>query len=158
MYRLFDFLGKALIIISGICLLLMMLNVTFDVIFKYFLHKPIPGTAEVVASYYMVATVFFPLAYIELKNSFISVQLFYNKFSLGVQKFLDILGVILSFVFYAYLSYETFKKAIESYKINEYIDGIWNIIIWPSRFIIPLGCLVACLVLLLKLFGKDARE
>jgi TRAP-type C4-dicarboxylate transport system permease small subunit len=151
MKRTADALASMLAIIAGLSLVLMMVHVSLDVVLKYFFKLPIPGTAEVVASYYMIGTVFLPLAYIEVHNRPIVVELFYDRMPSGLQLPLDILGTAASIAFYAFLAWQSTKIAITSFETREYVDGIWKVIVWPSRFLIPVGLIVACVVLVLRL-------
>jgi len=151
MARLIQTLASLLAILAGLSLVLMMVHVTADVLGKYFLSMPIPGTAEVVASYYMIATVFLPLAYIEVHNRPIVVELFYDLLPRRLQPLLDILGTVGSVAFYAFLTWQSTKIAMDSFAIREIVEGAWKVVVWPSRFLLPLGLAVACLVLLLRL-------
>ena len=54
-------LANVLLLFGGILMVLMMLQITLSVLGRYLISQPIPGTLEVVSSYYMVGVVFFPL-------------------------------------------------------------------------------------------------
>jgi TRAP-type C4-dicarboxylate transport system permease small subunit len=151
MNKVSDTLASALAYIAGLSLVLMMVHVTLDVVLKYFFKLPIPGTAEVVAAYYMIGTVFLPLAYIEVHNRPIVVELFYDRMPPALQAPLDVLGTLLSFAFYAFLTWQSTKIALGSFESREYIDGLWKVVVWPSRFLIPLGLAAACVALLIRL-------
>lgn len=151
MKRLSDSLASLLALIAGLSLVLMMVHVTLDVVLKYFFKLPIPGTAEVVASYYMIGTVFLPLAYIEVHNRPIVVELFYDRLPRALQAPLDVLGTLASMIFYAFLTWQSMKIALVSLESREYIDGLWKVVVWPSRLLIPLGTSIACLALLMRL-------
>ncbi len=151
MKRLSDSLASLLALIAGLSLVLMMVHVTLDVLLKYFLKLPIPGTAEVVASYYMIGTVFLPLAYIEVHNRPIVVELFYDRMRPALRAPLDVLGTLASMIFYAFLTWQSMKIALVALESREYIDGLWKVVVWPSRLLIPLGTSIACLALLMRL-------
>ncbi len=151
MKRMSDALASMLAYIAGLSLVMMMIHVTLDVVLKYFFKLPIPGTAEVVAAYYMIGTVFLPLAYIEVHNRPIVVELFYDRMPVGWRASLDVLATLLSMVFYAFLMWHSSKIALSALESGEYIDGVWKVVVWPSRFLIPLGLLAACAALVLRL-------
>ncbi len=150
MKQLSDRFASVLAYTAGLSLVLMMVHVTLDVVFKYFFKLPIPGTAEVVAAYYMIGTVFLPLAYIEVHNRPIVVELLYDRLPLGLQRPLDVLTTLLSIAFYAFLAWQSIKIALTALENREYIDGLWKVVVWPSRFLIPLGLLAACAALALR--------
>lgn len=151
MARSINALANLLSIAAGLSLVLMMVHVTADVFGKYFFAMPVPGTAEVVASYYMIATVFLPLAYIEVHNRPIVVELFYDLVPRQLQFAFDAFGTIASIGFYAFLTWQSSKIAIDAFEIGEMVEGAWRVIVWPSRFLLPLGLAAACLVLLMRL-------
>ena len=147
MKRTTDAMASLLAFIAGLSLVLMMVHVTLDVLLKYFFKLPVPGTAEVVAAYYMIGTVFLPLAYIEVHNRPIVVELFYDRVPRALQRWLDIMGTIASLAFYAFLTWQSIKIALAALESREYIDGLWKVVVWPSRFLIPLGLIAACVAL-----------
>lgn len=151
MKRASESLASLLAFIAGLSLVLMMVHVTLDVLLKYFFKLPIPGTAEVVASYYMIGTVFLPLAYIEVHNRPIVVELFYDRMPRALQMPLDVLATLASLAFYAFLTWQSMKIALVSLENREYVDGLWKVVVWPSRFIIPAGLTIACAALLIRL-------
>lgn len=61
-------------LIGTICVILMMLHVTADVIGRYFFNAPLPGTIVVVANYYMVVLVFLAIGVAEEQRAHISVE------------------------------------------------------------------------------------
>ena len=74
-------LGRILMIIGGIAMVMMMLHIVTDVVLKHTLNDPIDGTTEIVAAYYMVASVFLPLAYVTFSEGHLIVELFTSKMS-----------------------------------------------------------------------------
>jgi TRAP-type C4-dicarboxylate transport system permease small subunit len=143
-------LSEWFVVAGGLALVLMMLHVTADVAGKYLLSAPIPGTAEVVASYYMIATVFLPLAYIEIHRRPIVVDLFYDMLPRFLHPALDLLGTLASAAFYAFLAWQSTLIAWNAWEIGEMVEGAWRVVVWPSRFLLPLGLVLACLVLLVR--------
>ncbi|MCV2894302.1 TRAP transporter small permease subunit [Lentibacter sp. XHP0401] len=141
-----------LVIIAALALLLMMFHVTADVIGKYVFNAPIPGTAEVVASYYMVAAVFLPLAWVEIKESSITVELLYSLFGHRAKNLALLLATAVSALFYGGLAWLLWAPALQSYRIGEIVEGTWRVVIWPTKFLLPLGLALACLVMVLRLF------
>ncbi len=153
MRTLSDQLTRILTWIGGAALVLMMIHVAGDVTLKYLFNMPIPGTAEVVAAYYMIGVVFLPLAWIEVHNRPIVVELFYDRMPHWAKPPLDILGTLASLTFYGFLLWQSIKIALESFEKGEYVDGMWRVVVWPSRFLIPMGLTVAMLVLALRFWS-----
>jgi TRAP-type C4-dicarboxylate transport system permease small subunit len=156
--RISHFIAHVLVIISALALLLMMVHVTADVIGKYVFNAPIPGTAEVVASYYMVAAVFLPLAWVEVTEGSIVVELLYNMFGGGAKTFALLTATALSGLFYGGLAWLSWAPAVKAWRIGEMVEGTWRVVIWPTKFLLPLGLALACLVMVLRLIEIAASR
>lgn len=158
MVKVTEKVAKILGWIAGLTVLVMMFHVTTDVLGKYFLHMPVPSTTEVVANYYMIACVFLALAYVDVRGTAISVDIIYDHAGPGIQWWMRKAGQFASLIFYMGLGWISWGVAMRAYRINETMDGIWRVTIWPAKFLLPLGMAVACLVLLVKIFGGDGNE
>lgn len=155
MVRLVKGLSDILAWLAGLSVLLMMLQVIADVIGKYVLHMPVPSTAEVVANYYMIACVFLSLAAIEARGSAIAVDLIYDQVGQNAKALMRKIGQIVTLIFYTGLGWFSWDVAMRAWKINESVDGLWRVIVWPAKFMLPLGCAIACIILLIKIFCGD---
>ncbi|CAM5221106.1 hypothetical protein CDEF62S_02083 [Castellaniella defragrans] len=143
-------ISHALVLICSIALVLMMLQVTIDVIGKYLFHEPLPGNETIVASYYMVAIVFLPLAWVEVRGEAIMVELLYNLASRPLRLLMAALGTGATVLFYGFLAWFLWAPAMHAYSIGEFDAGTWNVIIWPSRFLLPIGLALGSLIALLQ--------
>lgn len=148
-------LTNALAWLAGLSVALMMFHVMADVAGKYLLHMPVPSTAEVVANYYMIASVFLALAYIEARGSAISVDLIYDNVGERGKAIMRKIGQVGTLAFYVGLGWFSWDIAMRAFRVNESVDGLWRITVWPAKFMLPLGLAIACVVLLLKIFGGD---
>lgn len=151
MIKLTNHISYALAVVAALALGLMMLHVTADVIGKYFFNSPIPGTAEVVASYYMVTAVFLPLAWVEISGGSIVVDILYDLFPSMAKKLLLVVATTLSSLFYGGLAWLSWGPAIHAWKVGEVVEGTWRVVIWPTKFILPLGLALACIIMLIRL-------
>lgn len=149
------YLTRLLGMVAGATVAMMMLHVMADVLGKYLLNKPVPSTAEVVANYYMIACVFLSLAYIEARGSAISVDLIYDKAGPGARRMMRKFGQVVTLLFYASLGWFSWEVAMRAYRVNETVDGLWRVTIWPAKFMLPIGLAIACLILLLKILDLD---
>ena len=138
--RVIDVLSAALMIVGGIALMLMMLHVTADVVGKFVFHQPVPMTLEMVSNYYMVAVVFLPFAAVERMNGNIHVELIYAHLPRVIRRSLDLLSYVLFAVLLYLMTASTWGVAIKKYNVGEFIMGSYAVPIWPTRFLVPLGC------------------
>lgn len=145
--RLLGRLANALAFLGGIAVVLMMLHICADVIAKYVFNSPIPGTLEIVSNYYMVATVFLPLALVERKNAHIAVEILSQHLPTRGQAILVGAVSLVSICFYGMFFWQSLEDAVAKYELGEYIRGQIRIVNWPSRFLLPIG--VAAIILIL---------
>jgi TRAP-type C4-dicarboxylate transport system permease small subunit len=133
--------SNALIAVACCIAVLMMLHVVLDVFSKYLLNSPINGTIEIVAGYYMVAIVFFPLAYVARREGHILVELFTRRMRPGRIRRLDAVIGIFTFGYMALFTWMTMVEALHrTAQLEIWEIGTFNIPIWPSRWLITIGC------------------
>lgn len=158
MIRLFERLTHLLAWVAGLTVLMMMFHVMIDVIGKYVFSAPFPGTAEIVANYYMIGCVFLPLAWVEASGGSIVVEVIYEKVPLRAQKVMLVLADIVSALYYAILAWFSWTVASHAFRVNESVDGIWRITTWPAKFLLPFGfCLVVVILILRICLGERGR-
>lgn len=133
------FLSRALAIVAGVCLILMMVHVVSDVVAKYLFNDPIEGTLEIVAAYYMVAVVFLPFSIAELRREHIYVDMFVRHLALKLRIAVYVFTSLLTAGFYGLLAYETGGEAVHAYKINEVMMGTSFVVVWPGRWFLPIS-------------------
>ena len=139
-------------VLGGIGIVLMMILTTADVGGKFLFNHPIPGVAEIVASYFMIAAVFLPLGDTEARNEAIAVDLLYERMGLTARMLCNLLAILLTFIFYGVLAWQNLQVALDAYAIREYVSGAWDIVTWPSKFLIPVGLVCALAVLAWRIF------
>lgn len=126
--------------LAMILITVMMVHICADVAGKYLFNAPIDGTLETVSLYYMVAVVFFPLAYATQNGGQIMVELFTRKLSERARRYLDGGVAIFGFLYMSLFAWETGIEAVhrtQSGEIRETAQSL--IIVWPSRWILPLS-------------------
>lgn len=151
MVKLAERLTHLLAWIAGSTVVLMMIHVMIDVVGKYVFHAPLPGTAEVVAAYYMIGVVFLPLAWCEASGNSIVVEVVYERCSEATQAVMLKIADIVSAVYCAIFAWFSWEVAVRAYRMNETMDGIWRITTWPAKFMLPAGFALACFIILLRL-------
>lgn len=151
MVKLTERLTHLLAWLAGLSVVLMMGHVMVDVIGKYVFNAPLPGTAEVVAAYYMIACVFLPLAWVEASGGSIVVEVVYEKCSPAVQGVMLKIADVVAIAYYSVLAWFSWGVAMHALRINETVDGIWRITTWPAKFMLPAGFALAVVIILLRL-------
>lgn len=129
---------------------LMMLHVSADVAARTVLNSPIEGTTEVAAAYYMVAVAYLPWAWVARNNGHITVDVFTSFLPPRYLEWLEIAVKILAIVYVSFFVWRATLRAIEQLRAAEvWQAGTKYLVIWPSRWVLPVagGLMVLYLVL-----------
>jgi len=146
-------INRIYLIAGGIGLVLMSLHVSLDAIGKYLFSVPIPATLEIVAYYYMPAVVALPLAFVEMKNGHVAVEMVHQMLPRSVRLVnLAINGMIMA-GFLATLTWLAGREAWRKFLLGEFMFGEYPIIIWPGRVIFVLGTIFFTAVVIMKTIG-----
>jgi TRAP-type C4-dicarboxylate transport system permease small subunit len=134
--------------------LLMMLHVTIDVSARTFLNRPIAGTTEIVAAYYMVAVAYLPWAWAARRDQHISVDLVTRLLPAGVNRVLDVIVKLLTSAYLGLFAWQGIVSAIRQTSAGE----VWEIPrgflpVWPARWILPVAAVLMLAAVLLSLIG-----
>lgn len=166
------FLVRLMVWVAGLLMALMMMQVTLDVVLRTAISRPIPGTLEIVANYYMVALIFLPLGLVTYGREHIVVELFTRGLSPRALASLTLFGNLLAVAYSGAIAYFGALEAIDMTRIGEsWSAGVGEITIWPARWLVPVGCSVmasyfllhalddlACLVRGERALDSKARE
>jgi TRAP-type mannitol/chloroaromatic compound transport system permease small subunit len=155
--RLSDLAGLAALAVACVIVVLMMLHVTADVVMKALFNVPVVATLEAVQFYYMVGLVFLPFGYIARDNSHIVVELFTQRLTPRQKVLLEVFTGLLALAWVGLLGLFSIEEAItatRSGEIQETSNGF--IIVWPSRWFVPIGCAVMGLAICIRIV-RDCR-
>ncbi|WP_099827522.1 TRAP transporter small permease subunit [Oceaniglobus indicus] len=150
MDRAFRKLTQGLMLVGGLGIILMMLNITLDVVLKIFWNAPIQGTVEISSYYYMVAIVMLPMALVEYDDEQISVDLLFNHFPDWLKRASLMLTFIATAGMLAIMTWRTGLDAVRAFKVGEVVMGSREIIVWPARCMLPLGFGLAAVAAVLR--------
>lgn len=149
----FERLLVALSTIGGIVLLLMMIHISADVFMKYVFNAPLQGTLEIVSSYYMVLGVFLPLPLVEWRRQAILVDVVFMQMPRWLKLACVVLVLAVMAALYGAFAWQTWNDALRAFSRNEIAMGPAQTVIWPSRFVLPLGFGLAGIIALWHLAG-----
>lgn len=136
---------------------LMMSHVTADVAGRGFFNRPIDGTTEIVAVYYMVAVAYLPWAWVARTDGHIKVELFMNFFSPRFVWWLEIAVKAITALYVGTFAWRSSLRAVQQTELNElWLAGTRYIPVWPSRWILPIAGGLMCLYLVLRI-ATDLR-
>jgi TRAP-type C4-dicarboxylate transport system permease small subunit len=160
--RLVTFISRAVALIGGLAVALMMVHVTLDVLFRYVLNRPLAGTLTMVTYYYMILAAFVPLAFVERRGAHISVEVFTAMMPPLLTRLLSVVTGLLTMAVMALLAWRGGDAALQAMRKGlAQVQGDTEILVWPAYFAIPLGAGLMTLVLFWQivtaLSGREAR-
>ena len=131
-----DIIGR----VTALLLLLMVFNVLFDVVMRYFFHNSSVGMQEFEWHLFSVI-ILFGMGYALKEEAHVRVDFLFDNFSLKTQLYINIFGTILFLLPIALLiifgSYEFVMDAFTTNEISEDPGGLTHR--WIIKAMIPLG-------------------
>lgn len=143
-----QWVAKSAMVLAALFLVLMALHVSLDVGLRYLFGKSFTGTLEFVSFYYMVAVVFLPLAYVELQQEHISVDVLVGRLPPSVQLVLYLFASTLGLIYFGMLCYQSYLDALRATARMETAMANFTFYLWPSRWALPVGFAAMCLAIL----------
>lgn len=140
-------------VVSGIVLILVMGLMCCEVFFRYVLNRPIVGTVEI-SEYMLVFIAFAAIAYVQLVDGHIKIELVTEHLSPKVQRSLRIIALVVALVVFATITWSTAQAFWESWLVKEIRWGARPLPVWPAKFLIPAGSLLLCIQLITNLIDE----
>lgn len=151
--RFSDRISMSLGLIGGVGVALMLLHIIADVMSRNVLNYALPATIEIVSRYYMVAVAFLPLAWIELRNEMISVEVGQSLLRGKVLMANNALIAVVCAFTYALLAYSSWGIAVTQYANSAFVVSLsTKLAVWPTYFLPPVGFCLASAACTLKIF------
>jgi TRAP-type C4-dicarboxylate transport system permease small subunit len=136
---------------------LMMMHVTVDVIGRYAFNRPLEGTTEIVAAYYMVVVAYLPWAWLASRDGHIVAGMFQHIGSPRFDFWLEIAVKVFTAAFLSVFAYQTFWTALRQTRTGEvWLAGTMYIPVWPSRWVLPVSAAFMVLYLVLRVIRDVA--
>ena len=155
MVKITERLTHLLGLIAGATVALMMFHVMIDVVGKYAFNAPLPGTAEIVAAYYMIGCVFLPLAWVTMRDEHITADIFISSLPAAARHVIAVLVDILVILYVSAFVWQSTVSAIARTNRGE----VWEIIggylpVWPTRWFLPVAGGAMVLVMIFRLIAR----
>ncbi|MEX2629401.1 MAG: TRAP transporter small permease [Tistlia sp.] len=148
--RMLGWLTRILLVFGTIALILMAVHVIADVVGRLAFSSPVYGTTEIVSFYYMVAAVCLPLAYMELRDEHITVDILYLKLPLLLRRIVFVFSGLVTALFFGLFAYRSWLDSLRAMATREMVMGNAFIEIWPSRYFLPIAFGLLVIVALLR--------
>jgi len=150
-------LSWALVALGSGMVGLMALHVSVEVLSRFLLNLPLPGTVEIVARYYMVAVIFLPLAYGQMMRAHFQADLLERFLSDGFWRVMGGLSDLVIVLLAAAFAWRTGLAALDATEVGEHVQtAVYTLPTWPSRWLPPIGFAALSLISLAQLVARFA--
>lgn len=154
-------LAVAMSALAALIVVLMMLNVTADVVGRTFFHKPVHATLEIVENIYMVCLCFLAMPLVQCDRDHLVIELFVRDADSPVGRVATLLSTTVALAICGLISWKVIGIAIEKTEIDEVVYLVDSMLpVWWVRWVIALVFSLLTVILALQLvedlqrFGK----
>jgi TRAP-type C4-dicarboxylate transport system permease small subunit len=137
---------------------LMMLHVSADVAGRTVFSRPLAGTTEIVSAWYMVAVAYLPWAWLARHDQHIVAGLFQRIGSDRFSAWVEIAVKLLTMTYLGVFAQQTYLRAVQQTRAGEVWEAAGgHILVWPTRWLLPLCAGLMALYLLLRVISDLPR-
>jgi TRAP-type C4-dicarboxylate transport system permease small subunit len=140
----FDYIARFMLIVGGAVLLLSMVLISFDGIFRYALSKPIPGAFEISGVLLCIIVGLF-ICYAEYKGAHVEVTALTRFLPSRIKNVVKIIDRFLILIVVGLFAWRSVINTIAGVSINEGKAAFVLIPVWPGRIALSLGFVLICL-------------
>jgi TRAP-type C4-dicarboxylate transport system permease small subunit len=141
---------------AAAALAVMIISTTLDTTLRYAINFPIAGVFEL-NEVLLVVLVFLGISWTQQERGHTRVVLVMRKMPIRRAIKMDILCWTLCFIFLAIIGFQSGREALRAYQINEFRWGSVQMPIWWAKALVPLGCWLTCIQLLLDIWVDIGR-
>jgi TRAP-type C4-dicarboxylate transport system permease small subunit len=142
---------RAVTSIAVICLFAIMLIVVADVFMRYAVNRPFSFTYDLVGLYLMAGLFYLALSDTFAIHAHVSVDILVHRFSPSVRRLCEILTCLCGITVFSLITWLGLNRAIENFVDGDVLAGAIPWPSWASAALVPLGCAVLTVRLLLHL-------
>ncbi|MFX0200946.1 MAG: TRAP transporter small permease subunit [Candidatus Hodarchaeota archaeon] len=136
--------------VSVLCLVVMMVLLTIDIITTKFFNMPIPGVTEIVEDL-NIPLVFMAMAYVQLERGHIAGPIFENRFSATINNYIKIGGYFLGILITSFVAWRSISLLKEMLAVGEVKSGAIHFPLWPFALSSALSFVLFALTLALSI-------
>ena len=144
-------LSMASAVVGAAAVVVMMVQVAADVVLRNIFGTPIPLTASMATSWYMVAIAFLPLGLTEILDRNIAVEVVFLRFSRRWRRICGGGVCLVSAIVAGFAAVPMWGEAMERFGAGSFVvENGRYLVVWPGYFLIPIGFAIFGAVLLYR--------
>lgn len=137
----------------------MMAHVTADVAGRALFGRPLPGTAEIVTTWYMVAVVCLPWAWLAQTGGQLRADVVVRLLPAGPRAWVDMAVRLMVLGYLGLMAWQTGLHALRQTERGEVQQaGALYLPVWPARWLLPVAAGLAALWLCVALARPALRR
>ncbi len=149
-------LERALTVIAVIFLFVIMVLVVADVFMRYVMNRPFAFTYDLIGLYLLAGVFFFTLSDALREHAHVGVDILLSRFSPAGRRLSEIVTALVGLFVFILICKVGFERALDNYEQHDVLAGAIPWPTWASAALVPFGCGVLVLRLLLQLAGNVA--
>lgn len=154
--RLISILARWLIIAGVVALAVSMCLTCVDVVLRYFLNRPLPGSMHLV-EFLQVAIIALPLAYCQQTKAHIRVDLILGRLHRIPRAVMELLTTVAALILFGLVTWTGAEEAWRAIEIGAYVEALINYPLWPAKCLLFIGTGCLCLRLIIDV-AQNARD
>ncbi|UPK37424.1 TRAP transporter small permease [Bradyrhizobium sp. 186] len=147
-------LERALTVIAVVFLFVIMVLVVTDVFMRYALNRPFSFTYDLIGLYLLAGVFFFTVSDALREHAHVGVDILLSRFSPAGRRLSEIITALAGLFVFVLICKVGLERAMENYEQHDVLAGAIPWPTWISAALVPLGCGVLVLRLLLQLIGN----
>ena len=144
---------RALTVVAVAFLFVIMLLVVADVFMRYVVGRPFSFTYDLIGLYLLAGVFFFTLSDALREHAHVGVDILLSRFSPAGRRLSEIVTALAGLFVFTLICKAGFERALDNFVEHDVLAGAIPWPTWISAALVPLGCGVLVLRLLLQLIG-----
>jgi TRAP-type C4-dicarboxylate transport system permease small subunit len=145
---------RGLTIVAVVFLFTIMLLVVADVFMRYVVNRPFSFTYDLIGLYLLAGVFFLTLSDGLREHAHVGVDILLSRFSPAGRRLSEIVTALVGLFVFVLIAIVGFDRAMENYQQSDVLAGAIPWPTWVSAALVPLGCGVMTLRLLMQLVGN----
>lgn len=146
-------LERALTLIATVSLFAIMALVVADVFMRYVMNSPFSFTYDLIGLYLLAGVFFLTLSDTLRVHAHVGVDILLSHFPLAGRRLSEVVTALTGLFVFVLICKVGFDRALENYEQHDVLAGAIPWPTWISAALVPFGCAVLVLRLLLQLVG-----
>ncbi len=154
--RALTLLEHGLTVLAVVAMFGIMLLVVADVFMRYAVNQPFTFTYDLVGLYLLAGVFFLTISDTMRAHAHISVDILLHRFSPAGRRLSEIVTALVGVSVFSLITWLGYLRALENFQQGDVLAGTIPWPSWVSAALVPLGCGVLVLRLVLQLIGNVA--